>query len=194
MRRVITVLMLTAVVAVGAPRQASAEGYVSPWAGVNFASGFDRFDNGRGSFGVNVGAMGAGIVGGEVSFGYSPSFFGHQNDFGSNTVIDFMGNLIVGIPIGGTSGAGFRPFVTGGIGLLRTQFDNDTVTDVVSSNNMLGWNVGAGAMGYFNDHVGLRGDIRYTRGWENLNTGDIRIDLNDNQLRFWRTSIGVVIR
>ena len=194
MRRVITVLILTAVVAVAAPRQARAEGYVSPWAGVNFASGFDRFDNGRGAFGVNAGGMGAGIIGGEVGFGYSPSFFGHQNDFGNNTVIDLMGNLIIGVPIGGVSGPGFRPFVTAGIGLLRTQFDSDSLLNVSSSRNMLGWNIGAGAMGYFNDHVGLRGDVRYTRGLEDMNTGDVRLDLNDGQLKFWRTSIGVVIR
>ena len=194
MRRVMTALILTAVVVVAAPRQARAEGYVSPWAGVNFASGLDSIDNGRGAFGVNAGGMGAGIIGGEVGFGYSPSFFGTENDFGNNSVIDFMGNLIIGIPVGGTTGGGFRPFVTGGIGLLRTQFDDNTVFDVKSANNMWGWNVGGGAMGFFNDHVGLRGDVRYTRGWEDLVTGDTRIDVNNNQLHFWRTSIGVVIR
>jgi opacity protein-like surface antigen len=191
MRSVITALILSAVVAVAAPREARAEGYVSPWAGVNFGS---DIDNGRGTFGVNAGGMGAGVIGGEVGFGYSPSFFGTENDFGSNTVIDLMANLIVGIPVGGTSGPGFRPFVTGGIGLLRTQFDNNTFTDVSSSNNMMGWNLGAGVMGYFNDHVGLRGDVRYTRGWEDLDTGITAIDVNDSQLHFWRTSIGVVIR
>jgi opacity protein-like surface antigen len=194
MRRVMTALILTAVAAVATPSQARAEGYVSPWAGVNFASGANRIDNGRGAFGVNAGGMGAGIIGGEVGFGYSPSFFGTQNDFGNNTVIDFMGNVIVGIPVGGTSGAGFRPFVTGGVGLLRTQIDGGTLARVSSHNNMFGWNVGAGAMGYFNDHVGLRGDVRYTRGWKDLETGNTTFDVNNNQLHFWRTSVGVVIR
>lgn len=194
MRRVMTALILTAAASVGAPSQARAEGYVSPWAGVNFASGADSIDSGRGAFGVNAGAMGKGIIGGEVGFGYSPSFFGTQNDFGNNTVIDLMGNLIIGIPVGGTSGAGFRPFVTGGIGLLRTQIDGGTLASVSSHNNMFGWNVGAGAMGYFNDHVGLRGDVRYTRGWKDLNTGDTTFDVNNSQLHFWRTSVGVVIR
>ena len=72
MRRVMKALILTAIVGVAAPSQARAEGYVSPWAGVNFASGLDSIDNGRGAFGVNAGGMGAGIIGGEVSFGYSP--------------------------------------------------------------------------------------------------------------------------
>lgn len=192
MRRVIKALILTAVVAaVAAPTQARAEGYVNPWAGVSFGT---DIDNGRGTFGVNAGGMGAGIIGGEVAFGYSPSFFGTQNDFGSNTVIDLMANLIVGVPIGGTYGAGFRPYVTGGIGLIRTQIDGGTLADVSSSNNQLGWNAGAGAMGFFNDHVGLRGDVRYHRSWEDLNTGVTNIDVHGGQLHYWRGSIGVVIR
>src|SRR5216684_111567 len=101
-----------------APVQARADGYVSPWVGTQFGS---DIDHGRTAFGVTAGGMGAGIIGGEVDFGYSPSFFGTANDFGHNTVIDVMGNIIVGIPVGGTSGGGVRPFLTGGIGLIRTQ-------------------------------------------------------------------------
>ncbi len=192
MRRTLKVLILTAVAAaVLAPTAARAEGYVSPWAGVNFGS---SVDNGRSGFGVDAGAMGAGIIGGEVDFGYSPSFFGTQNDFGHNTVINLMGNVIVGVPVGGTHGAGVRPYVTAGLGLLRTQIDGGTIAHVSSSNNMFGWNAGAGVMGYFNEHLGLRGDVRYLRGFKDLNTGVTSIDLNGNQLNFWRLSAGVVIR
>jgi len=192
MRRGLKALILTAVVAcVAAPSQARAEGYVSPWAGIAFGS---SADNSRGMFGVDAGGMGAGIIGGEVDFGYSPSFFGTENDFGHNTVIDLMGNVIVGVPIGGTRGAGVRPYVTGGLGLLRTQIDGGTIAQVSSSNNMFGWNLGAGVMGYFADHFGLRGDVRYLRGFKDLNTGVTSIDLNGDQLHLWRASIGVVFR
>ena len=137
MRRVIKTLVVVAAAAlVSAPASARAEGYVSPWAGVNFAGG--GLENGRGSFGVQAGGMGAGIIGGEVDFGYSPSAFGTQNDFGNNSVIDLMGNVIVGIPVGGTYGAGFRPFVTGGLGLIRTQIDGGSTFRVASSSNNLG--------------------------------------------------------
>jgi opacity protein-like surface antigen len=193
MRGAIKILILTATVAlVAAPMQARAEGYVTPWVGANWGG---DINNGRAAFGVNVGGMGAGIIGGEVGFGYSPSFFGTKNDFGNNTVMDLMGNVIVGVPVGGTHGAGIRPFITGGVGLLRTQIDGGTLARVSSSNNMFAWNLGAGVMGYFNDHVGLRGDLRYTRGFEDLNTGNTVIDLDgNNQLHFWRLSAGVVIR
>src|SRR5919199_1576637 len=155
MRRALKAAVLAATVAVvSAPALAHAEGYISPWVSANAGS---SFDNGRAGFGVNAGGMGAGIIGGEVDFGWSPSFFGTQNDFGNNSVIDLMGNVIVGVPVGGTHGAGIRPFLTAG--------------------------------------VGLRGDIKYLRSFEDLNTGVQVIDLNgSNQLHFWRAAVGVVLR
>ena len=188
MRGFIKAMVLSATVAlVGAPSVARADGYVNPWAGVNFGS---ELANGRAGFGVNAGAMGAGVIGGEVAFGYNPSFFGTQNDFGNNTELDLMGNLIVGLPIGGTHGQGFRPYVTGGVGLIRTQVDGGTVFNVQTSNNDWGWNLGAGAMGFFNDHVGLRGDLRYFHA---LN-GNIINGLDLGTLHFWRLGAGIVIR
>jgi Outer membrane protein beta-barrel domain len=193
MRRALKALIVTAAVTLAlAPVPARAEGYVTPWVGTNWGG---DINNGRAAFGVNAGGMGAGIIGGEIGFGYSPSFFGTKTDFGNNTVMDLMGNVIVGVPIGGTYGKGFRPFVTGGLGLLRTQIDGGTLARVSSSNNMFAWNIGAGAMGYFSDHVGIRGDLRYTRGFEDLSTGNNVIDLaGNNQLHFWRLSAGVVLR
>lgn len=178
---------VAAAICIGVPAQARAEGYVSPWAAVQFGS---NVDNGRAAFGVNAGGMGGGIIGGEADFGISPHFFGTNNDFGSNTVIDLMGNIIVGIPFGGTYGAGVRPYVTAGVGLIRTQIDGGNVFKVSSSKNQAGWDAGAGLMGFFNDHVGLRGDIRYFRVFN----GDIVNNLDLGSLRFWRLSAGVVFR
>jgi hypothetical protein len=193
MRKALKAFILTAAVGlIVAPAQARAEGYVTPWVGANWGS---DLTNGRAAFGVTAGGMGGGIFGGEVNFGYSPSFFGTQNDFGHNTVIDLMGNVIVGIPIGGRHVAAVKPFVTAGVGLLRTQIDGGTIANVSSSNNQWGWNAGGGVMGYFNEHVGLRGDVRYLRGFEDLATGNNVIDLKgNNQLHFWRVSGGVVLR
>jgi hypothetical protein len=49
-------------------------------------------------------------------------------------------------------------------------------------------------MGYFSEHVGLRGDLRYLRATSDLKTGITTLDLDGNQLHFWRASIGVVFR
>jgi len=193
MRRVIKALLVVAAAAlVYAPVDARAEGYVSPWAGVNFAGG--GLDNGRGAFGVQAGGMGAGIIGGEVDFGYSPSAFGTQNDFGHNSVINLMGNVIVGVPVGGTRGAGIRPFATAGLGLIRRNIEGGPFFPFASTNNNFGWNAGAGVMGFFSDHVGLRGDIRYLRTVVNNSASVTNIDFDNGDFHFWRAAIGVVLR
>ena len=86
MRRAVKFIVCVATAApFWTPAPARAEGYASPWGGVIFGS---SANNGRGSVGIDAGGMGGGIIGGEVDFGYSPSFFGTQTDFGHNTVID----------------------------------------------------------------------------------------------------------
>ena len=93
MRRGIKATLLTGAIAlVLAPVQARADGFVTPWVGSAFGS---NIDNGQTTFGVSAGGMGAGIVGGEVDLGWSPSFFGTKSDFGNNTVMNLMGNVIV---------------------------------------------------------------------------------------------------
>jgi len=185
------------------PAPAKAEGFVSPWIGVNFGTnpfvslkdGRDLDEGARTSYGVTAGYMGAGIIGGEFDFGYSPSFFGDESDFGSNNVLTAMGNIIVGIPIGGTKGAGVRPYVTGGIGLIRTSYGELLNFDAVS-NNDFGYNLGAGIMGYFATHIGIRGEVRYFRTFEDDVFGDFGDlpNLNLGSFHFWRASIGVVIK
>ena len=200
MRGATKILAAAAVAALAfAPVQARAEGYISPWVATNAGTGFNSsnisgsFDNGRIGFGTQVGAMGKGIIGGELDLGWSPSFFGNTSDFGNNSVLNLMGNVIVGIPVGGTRGAGLRPYATAGLGLIRTQIDGGTIATVSSSNNDFGWNAGAGLMGYFSDHVGLRGDVRYLRTLNNTSNG-AAISFEPGDFHFWRASIGVVLR
>jgi opacity protein-like surface antigen len=194
MKRVIKPLILAgACVAVLAPMQARADGFVAPWVGSAFGS---NIQNGQTTLGVSAGGMGAGIIGGEADFGWSPSFFGTKSDFGTNTVMNLMGNVIVGVPIGGQHGAGVRPYVVGGVGLIRTQIDGGSLNNFApaQSTNMFGWDAGAGVMGYFTDHVGLRGDLRYLRATGDLTTNVRSIDVNGDKLHFWRASVGVVFR
>jgi hypothetical protein len=194
MRRVLRYAIVAATVAiVYAPARAHADGYVSPFIGVNAEN---NSGTGRANFGVNAGGMGAGIIGGELDFGYSPSFFGNQGTYGSNYVMDLMGNVIVGVPIGGTHGAGVRPYGTIGIGLLRSQVTGGRNGLVQTSNNDVGLNAGAGVMGFLSEHVGLRGDLRYFRNFNDNSQisvpGGVNIDFGS--FHFWRASFGVVLR
>ena len=200
MRRATRILICSAAVLAVAPVQARAEGYFSAWVATNAGSGFNSsnlgssFPNGRRGVGAQFGSMGKGIFGAELDLGWSPSFWGTKNDFGDNSVIDVMGNLILGVPVGGTRGPGIRPYVTAGLGLLRTQIDGGTIAHVSSSTNDLGWNAGGGVMVYFSDHFGLRGDARYMRNLENNSTSLTSINFDPGGFHFWRASVGIVLR
>ena len=165
------------------PASAHADGLFTPWLGVNFAN---EPADGRTSFGVTATGMGAGVIGGEFDFGYSPNFFGEESAFGSNNVLTVAGNLVLGIPLGGSSGFGFRPYGTVGLGLIRAKID---ILEPDFSSNEFGINAGGGAFLFFGDHVGMRGDLRYFRaGFDELNF------LNTDEVDFWRASIGVTFR
>jgi hypothetical protein len=180
MRRLVQIFLLAGTVAIaGSPATASAQGFVSPWAGIVF--GTDAVDSNRPAFGVAAGAAN-GIVGFEANFGYTPNFF-DENDFDNNE-LDLMGNLLIG-PMAGSGGYGIRPFVVGGLGLIRTSFEGTDAT------NDFGFNVGAGLEGYFSPHVGLRGDVRYFR---TINADDVEdVDFDLGEFDFWRATIGITI-
>lgn len=167
-----------------------AEGFVNPWIGANFAT---EPGDGRRSFGVTAGGMGAGVIGGEIDFGYSPSFFGTNNAFGDNNVLTVMGNLVIGIPIGGTRGIGIRPYGSGGIGLIRSTVDGllqlNSFTD-----SSFGFNLGGGVMGFFANHIGVSGDLRYFRTIDIKDLTPNAFNLDLGGFNFWRVSFGVVFR
>ena len=77
---------------------------------INFSGGSSG-QEGKQAYGVNAGFMGKGIIGAEFSFGYAPNFFGEADV--KNREMDYMANLIVGIPIGGTHGGGVVLSVVG---------------------------------------------------------------------------------
>ena len=128
------VAVFAAVASVWAPQTARADSFINLWAGRQFPS---TADQGRGAFGVTVGGTGTGVVGGELELGYSPSFFGTQNDFGHNTVIDLTVNVTIGMPLGDwRRGAAVRPFARVGAGLIRTQIDGGSVNGLPVYANM----------------------------------------------------------
>jgi len=172
------------------PMAARADGYVTPWIG---AGGASSGNSTRASFGVTSGYMGAGVFGFEGDFAYAPEFFGAPEIFGSNNALTGMGNFILGIPFGGTHGAGVRPFVSGGLGIIRTHIEGSDLIELSRTNTSPLYNVGTGIMGFFNDHVGVRGDVRYLQLFEDTERGS-GIDLQSGRVRFWRVSAGMTFR
>lgn len=187
--RTFAAAVLAAAVVLAAPRTASADWMFTPFVGA--AMGGDTADTTT-SFGAGVTWMGAGVMGFDVDFGYTPDFFGESgDDFGDNNVTTLMVNAIVGAPIGGQSGAGIRPYAVGGVGLFREKIDDvGQLFDV--DDNSFGVNIGGGVAGFFTDNVGLRGDIRYFRALRNEDGDDIDLELGDTD--FWRATVGVTFR
>jgi opacity protein-like surface antigen len=191
----------------GAASPAAADWLLTPYLGVTFGGGANFGDVGnfddnlerKVTYGVNATWMGAGIFGFEVDFGTTPNFFENTTgpgdfDWGDSNVTTLMGNLILGVPIGGTSGVGVRPYGSVGIGLLRSRVSSTGLFDDLSTNE-LGFNAGAGTHIFFNDNVGLRGDIRYFRGLQNDDSNDTLLgDLGFEDFDFWRGTIGVTFR
>jgi opacity protein-like surface antigen len=188
----------------GAATPAHADWLFTPYIGVTFGGNADFGDVGdfednfekKVTFGGTATWMGAGIIGLEVDLGTTPNFFERTSgdfdfDFGDSNVATLMGNVVLGAPIGGTTGPGVRPYASGGIGLLRSSISAGDLFDDLSKND-LGLNVGAGAHIFFGDNVGIRGDIRYFRSLQD-DEDDI-LDLGVADFDFWRGTVGVTFR
>jgi len=189
--------LMAALALVVLPGVAAADFLFTPYVGRTFAK--DASGHEHGTYGASIGWMGGGIAGAEIDFGFTPNFFEPKdcttcsNLTGKNNVFDLMVNAVVGVPIGGTKGAGIRPYVVGGVGLLRQQVPGLTEALKVSSNDF-GVDLGFGAMGFFSDHVGLRGDVRYFRSLQDNNTDATIPRFAIGNFDFWRWTAGLVLR
>jgi opacity protein-like surface antigen len=188
----------------GMATPASADWLFTPYLGVTFGGAADFGDVGdfednlekKITFGGTATWMGGGIIGFEVDLGSTPNFFEVTSgdgdfEFFDGNVTTLMGNLVVGAPFGGQSGVGVRPYGSVGIGLLRTNVSAGEFLDDLDSND-LGFNVGGGAHVFFNDNIGIRGDVRYFRGLQGDDENDLDLDLAD--FDFWRGTVGVTFR
>ena len=197
---------IVAVAMAAAPRNASADWTLTPFVGWNFsgsastngatagASFSNKFEK-KIDYGASLMATGAGPFGFEVDFGYSPNFFensvstsGFEFTNDSN-VTTLMGNLVIGSNKGGV-----RPYVVGGVGLIRTNVDDIGNLFDVSTKNDFGLDVGGGVMGFFSNNVGIRGDIRYFRGFRGTSDSDNVTGLTISDFKFWRGSLGVTFK
>lgn len=169
------------------PATAAAEGFISPFIGFNYGGdsgcpSATNCENKHSNFGVSGGKLGA-IGGGEFEFGYAKNFFGEAPGV-DTSVLTLMGNVVVGPKIGF-----FRPFVLGGVGLIKSHVELDTGSLLDSANNF-GWDLGGGLMFMFGEHVGVRGDIRRFKSFQDQSL--LSFSLADEKLTFSRAVAGVV--
>ncbi len=195
-------LMISALSLLLLPATAHAQSwFVTPYIGGNFGGNadFGTFPNSndaverRLNFGASIGWV-PNVVGVEFDFGFSPNFFedtaGDRNfRFGRNNVTTAMANVIVGA----APGSGFRPYASGGLGLIRAQVQSATGLFNDLSTNDLGVNIGGGVGAQFTDNVGVRGDVRYFRAVQDTKA-DNAFDLSLGSFNFWRGTVGMTFR
>src|SRR5882672_8467195 len=147
--------LVAALLLVVGPASARADWLFTPNIGVGF--GGDAPSNDKLTYGASIGYMGAGVFGFEADLAYTPTFFDmtsadNNAAFSSDNVTTAMANLIVGIPVGGQHGHGIRPYVAGGLGMMKEHVqDTGSLFDV--SENDLGVDLGGGVMGFVSEHV-----------------------------------------
>lgn len=188
-------LMLAALVLVLSPAAARADWLFTPHLGTTFGSSNSAF-----TYGATIGWMGAGIVGFETEFAFTPDFVDLGDelelddddfDFLDDRATTVMFNGIVGVPIGGTAGTGFRPYFSGGVGLVHASLESDELL-FEDDSNKFGFNLGGGAMGYWGN-IGIRGDIRYYQTLADSEFDEV-LDLEIGDFDFWRGTVGVTFR
>lgn len=190
---------------IAVPRTASADWLFTPFIGTAFNADADFGDTfgepgefeRRFTYGASLAYMGAGVIGFEFDFGYTPNFFEtivDDDDFtfaDDSNVTTLMANLIIGIPVGGQTGFGVRPYVVGGAGLLRTHVEGAGLFFEELDSNDFGFNVGGGVNIFFVDNIGIRGDVRYFRAFAG---DDDELDFDLSDFDFWRATAGVTFR
>lgn len=194
-----TRVMAATIVAVAialAPTPARADGFFIPFLGVNFGGDTgmqftQAFDTSQFTFGASLGYIGGGVFGFESDFGYSPNFYGKVDEGGSHA-FTASGNLLIGIPFGGQQGFGLRPYALVGAGILNSGSDFGPGIFEFGDTNVT-WSAGGGVMLFFGTRVGLRGDVRYFRTFDDLEILGIPLG-SDGKVNFTRGSAGMIVR
>ena len=207
-----TVLFVVLVLALAAP--ARADWLLTPYFGVVFGGAANQFSiadlddefEQRIDLGVSLGYYTRGVLGFEFDYSMAPNFFQFTGGTGNFDLLDLdssvqtmMGNIVLAVPVGGPDGP-VRPYVSGGLGTIRTQLRSESdVFDDLTSNDS-GYNFGAGAHLLAKGRFGLRFDIRYFRGFEAIDDEDpvdnplFEQPFANEVFNFWRGTIGATFR
>jgi hypothetical protein len=199
--RTTTTATVLLVVLCGSPRAARADYLFTPFIGGAFARQtifFTGVEQGEGSthviFGGTAGWLSSGILGFEGEFAYSPHFFERDDPLDiilGSELLTVTGNVIVAVPLN-VSEYSLRPYAIGGMGLMHSGITYlQTIPPV--GDNSLGFNVGAGAIGFLTARTGVRFELRHFRTFEREPNEARPLEVLP-RLSFWRATVGVVIR
>lgn len=195
--RALRPLLLCCLFAGVCPRPASADWFLTPFYGLKFGGQTSLVDleSGAGTtkqvFGGSVSFIGGGIIGVEGDIGYMPGYF--QGDLGllvvESSLLTLTGNVVVATPLSWTRES-LRPYIVGGIGLMRAYAD-DTLNVLPVNDNLLAIDVGGGVMGFIDNRTGVRFELRY---FSSLGQPEVSSSFGTARLSHWRASVGLVLK
>jgi hypothetical protein len=185
------------------PRLAAAEWHFAPLVGLTFAGNTSLIDPDRATddthmnFGGSVSLLGGGLFGIEGLVVFTPRFFKGDPDLvKSSRSIAMMGNVVLTAPRQWTEYF-LRPFVSGGLGLMHVGYEHRFEALDPLSENIAGFNVGGGAVGFLTPRTGVRFDLRY---YSNLygQSSDVVFPTGGGDdkihLRYMTFTVGLVLR
>ncbi|MBI2188109.1 MAG: hypothetical protein HYU37_13480 [Acidobacteria bacterium] len=180
------------------PSRAAADWLLIPFAGGSFApeTTFLIPEEGAGrklTLGGSVAWLSDGFLGLEADFGHTPGFFQGDDPLGlvlSSRVTTLTGSVILAVPLSITRES-LRPYVAGGLGLLQAR-SRHAAGAIPVEEDLLGVNIGAGAIGMVSALTGLRFDVRYIKAAGGADDPLARPGLS--RLSFWRATAGLVLR
>ncbi len=171
-----------------APHAASAQGFLGVSYGYNFAGdagcrSATNCQNKNWNWGGSLGALGS-VVGFEAEFTHEGEFTGSRPNTAAVTTL--MGNFMLAPRI-----TIVQPYGLVGLGAIRTTAN--AAAGASDSETQMGWTIGGGVMIFLQEHVGIKGDVRYYHSFQALSL--LGIDLaRDDEIDFGRAGFGVVLK
>lgn len=189
------------------PQRAAAEWHFTPMVGSTFFGSTSLLDhefatdNVHRNFGGAVTLLGGGLFGVESLIVWTPGFFDDDRDpvqlVRSSRSLGVMGNFVLTTPRRWTEYF-LRPFVSGGIGWLHASSTEDlppvpSAKEFGLDENLVGFNIGGGALGFLTRNTGLRFDVRYYSNLKPTDEGP-GVAFGNVRIRYMTASIGLVLR
>jgi hypothetical protein len=179
------------------PGRADADWLITPFVGSSFApeTTFLVVEEGgrKLTIGASVALLGDGFLGLEADVGHTPGFFEGDDPLGlvlTSRVTTLGGSVILAVPLAITRES-LRPYVVGGLGLMQARSKHAGGLFPIDE-NLLGVNIGAGAIGFVTERTGLRFDLRYIKAASGVDGPFAHPGVS--RLSFWRATAGVVLR
>jgi len=193
--RIFAVLALALLLAPNAAL-AQTDVLIVPFAGAKFHGsttifGGETVGESKLTFGLSTMVLSEKFLGVEGDIQQTPQFFGHgvRQTVSSSAVTTLTGNVVIAVPKVITRES-LRPYLVSGLGLMHARVTT-TAGLLDSQANLLGLDIGGGAIGFVSPRAGARFELRH---FKNLTNDSRAVTIGGTRLSFWRLTAGLVLR